>query len=79
MTSFELDRSQLLTVSELVKRWETSLYPVSAVTLARWRRDGRGPHYIKIGAAGRIYYSLSSVQDFEAANNIGSTLTTTNA
>lgn len=79
MTSFELDRSQLLSVNELVKRWENSLYPVSAVTLARWRRDGRGPEYIKIGAAGRIYYSLGSVQEFEVQNNIGTPLTSTNA
>lgn len=75
MTSSDIDRSQLLTVNELVARWKSSLYPVSPITLARWRRDDRGPRYIKIGAAGRIFYFLDSVQQYEADNNI---LLTTN-
>lgn len=70
MTSSDIDRSQLLTVNELVARWKASLYPVSPITLARWRRDKRGPHYIKIGAAGRIFYFLDAVQQYEADNNI---------
>lgn len=67
----ELDRSKLLTPSELVKRWELSLYPVSNVTLSRWRRDSKGPKFIKIGAAGRVFYLLDSVQEFELHHNIG--------
>ena len=67
----DLERSNLLTPSELVKRWEQSLYPVSNVTLSRWRRDSKGPSFIKIGAAGRVFYLLDSVKDFEIAHNIG--------
>jgi hypothetical protein len=70
----DLDRSNLLTPSELVKRWEQSLYPVSNVTLSRWRRDDRGPNFIKIGAAGRVFYLLDSVKEFETAHNIGVTI-----
>lgn len=66
-----LEREHLLTPSELVKRWEKSLYPVSNVTLSRWRRDNRGPDFIKIGAAGRVFYLLESVISFEQSNNIG--------
>lgn len=69
--SNQLDRSRLLTPGELVKRWEQSLYPVSNVTLSRWRRDDKGPKFIKIGAAGRVFYLLESVQEFESINNIG--------
>jgi hypothetical protein len=67
----DLDRSKLLTPCELVKRWEGSLYPVSNVTLSRWRRDSKGPNFIKIGAAGRVFYLLDSVLEFEQTNNIG--------
>jgi hypothetical protein len=70
MISSELDRSELLTVADLLKRWEGSLYPVSPVTLARWRRDRRGPEYVKIGASGRIFYLLDSVIEYETTNNI---------
>lgn len=66
-----LERERLLTPSELVKRWEKSLYPVSHVTLSRWRRDDKGPKFIKIGAAGRVFYLLESVTEFETTNNIG--------
>ena len=69
--SNQLDRSRLLTPGELVERWEQSLYPVSNVTLSRWRRDDKGPKFIKIGAAGRVFYLLESVQEFESTNNIG--------
>lgn len=72
--SNQLDRSKLLTPGELVKRWEQSLYPVSNVTLSRWRRDDKGPRFIKIGAAGRVFYLLESVQEFESTNNIGVTV-----
>lgn len=82
-TSSRLDRSQLLTSAELVKRWEASLYPVSPLTLARWRRRGYGPDFIKVGAAGRVFYLLPSVETFEAHNSIGNlsnipTLSSTN-
>jgi hypothetical protein len=41
------------------------------VTLSRWRRDAKGPKFIKIGAAGRVFYLLESVVEFEQSNNIG--------
>lgn len=72
--SNQLDRSKLLTPGELVKRWEQSLYPVSNVTLSRWRRDSKGPKFMKIGAAGRVFYLLESVVEFESHNNIGVTV-----
>lgn len=70
MNLSEINRSHLLTVDELTQRWLNSIYPVSPITLARWRRDKRGPDFIKIGAAGRIYYLLDSIQEFEQNNNI---------
>ena len=70
MTLSDLSREELLTVDELTQRWANSLYPVSPITLARWRRDKRGPDFLKIGAAGRIYYLLDSIQKFEQDNNI---------
>lgn len=70
MNLSEISRSQLLTVDELTQRWVNSLYPVSPITLARWRRDDRGPRFLKIGAAGRIYYLLDSILEFERDNNI---------
>ena len=72
--SNQLDRSKLLTPGELVKRWEQSLYPVSNVTLSRWRRDNKGPKFMKIGAAGLVFYLLESVVEFESNNNIGVTI-----
>ena len=71
VSTLDLDRTKLLTPCELVRRWEGSLYPVSNVTLSRWRRDEKGPKFIKIGAAGRIFYLLESVIEFEHQNNIG--------
>lgn len=70
MNLSEISRSQLLTVDELTQRWVNSVYPVSPITLARWRRDSRGPKFLKIGAAGRIYYLLDSILEFERDNNI---------
>lgn len=71
MTIFsKIDRSSLLTANELVQRWKDSLYPVSLLTLARWRKRAYGPKFVKIGAAGRIFYSLESVQQFETDQGI---------
>lgn len=74
MTIFsDMDRSSLLTAPELVKRWEDSLYPVSPLTLARWRRRNYGPKFVKVGAAGRIFYSLESIERFEEEQGINLT------
>ena len=43
---------------ELAKRWE-----MSHRTLQRWRMDGRGPVYLKLGK--RVNYPLNAVIAFE--------------
>lgn len=51
---------QKLTLSEadLASRWG-----MSPKTLQRWRMEGRGPHYLKMGK--RVNYSLNAVIAFE--------------
>ena len=44
---------------ELARRWS-----LSHRTLERWRWEGRGPQYLKIG--GRIVYRLSALAAYEA-------------
>ena len=44
---------------ELARRWS-----LSHRTLERWRWEGRGPRYLKIG--GRIVYRLSDIEAYEA-------------
>lgn len=43
---------------ELAKRWE-----MSHRTLQRWRMDGRGPVYLKLGK--RVSYPVSSILEYE--------------
>jgi predicted site-specific integrase-resolvase len=47
-----------LNSNEVSKRWG-----MSPQTLARWRCEGRGPQYMKIG--GKILYRLQDVEQFE--------------
>ncbi|MFZ4808095.1 MAG: helix-turn-helix transcriptional regulator [Hyphomicrobiaceae bacterium] len=42
----------------------------STITLARWRRDGTGPRFMKIGR--RIFYRRSDVEAWLAAQVVGS-------
>jgi predicted site-specific integrase-resolvase len=49
---------QLLSPQELAEKW-----PVSEVTLARWRCEGIGPAFVKLN--GRVAYRLEDVQAFE--------------
>jgi hypothetical protein len=51
---------QKLTLSEtdLASRWG-----MSPKTLQRWRMEGRGPHYLKMGK--RVNYSLNAVIAYE--------------
>lgn len=49
-----------LTQWDLARRWR-----MSHRTLERWRQRGIGVPYLKIG--GRVAYSLSDVEAFEAA------------
>ena len=44
---------------ELARRWS-----LSPRTLERWRWEGRGPWYLKIG--GRVVYRLSDIEAYEA-------------
>lgn len=45
---------------QLARRWH-----LSPRTLERWRWEGIGPHYLKIG--GRVVYSLTEVEEYENA------------
>jgi len=46
--------------SGLARRW-----CISPRTLERWRVEGRGPAYLKIG--GRVVYRLEDIEAYEAA------------
>jgi hypothetical protein len=46
---------------QLGQRWG-----VAPQTLARWRCEGRGPKFFKVG--GKILYRLADVEAFEAEN-----------
>jgi predicted site-specific integrase-resolvase len=50
---------------ELAARWN-----ISHRTLERWRYEGEGPNYIKLG--GRVIYRLVDVEAFEAEQLRGS-------
>lgn len=55
-----------LTVDDLVSRWRGQ---VKAATLATWRSRGFGPKYMKLG--GRVLYTLTAVEEYEARNTRG--------
>lgn len=38
---------------------------LSPRTLERWRWEGIGPHFVKIG--GRVVYNLADIEDYELA------------
>jgi hypothetical protein len=67
MHSSEFRPEEHLTPSQLVDRWRDSPFPVSLVTLARWRRVKRGPSFVKAGHNGtRVFYPLTEVQAYES-------------
>jgi hypothetical protein len=45
---------------ELARRWS-----LSHRTLERWRWEGNGPRYLKVG--GRVLYRLTDIESYEAA------------
>jgi hypothetical protein len=47
---------------ELSRRWS-----LSHRTLERWRWEGRGPRYLKMG--GRVVYRLEDVEAYEVAQS----------
>lgn len=51
--------TQHLNQTELARRWK-----ISPRTLERWRWQGEGPLFIKIG--GRVVYRLEDVKSYEA-------------
>lgn len=66
MTSSEFVLEEHLTPSQLVERWRDTPFPVSLVTLARWRRANTGPEFIKAGHRNtRVFYPISKVEAWE--------------
>lgn len=56
-----VSREQSIHLSEklLARRWG-----LSHRTLERWRHDGQGPAYLKLG--GRVIYRLCDIETYEA-------------
>ena len=52
--------TEFLTPRDLAQRWKTS-----EKTLERWRMEGTGPVYLKMG--GRVLYSVAQVTAHESA------------
>lgn len=58
---------QHLSPAQLVERWADSPFPISLVTLARWRRSGHGPAFIKAGHRdSRVFYPVSAIEQYES-------------
>ena len=51
--------SQTLNPSQLAQRWE-----ISEKTLERWRKEGTGPVFIKLGAL--VRYRVIDIEAFES-------------
>ena len=65
MTSSDHMLNDYYTPTQLVEKWRGTVYSVSALTLTRWRRLGKGPDFIRVGEAGHVYYPKTSVAAFE--------------
>lgn len=50
-----------INVFQLANRWS-----MNPKTLERWRWQGCGPKFLKIG--GKVIYRLQDIEDYEAAN-----------
>jgi hypothetical protein len=57
---------QHLNQAQLARRWQ-----MSQRSLERWRWEGKGPPFIKIG--GRVVYRLEDIETFEAQQRRAST------
>jgi len=55
-----MENARYLNVKLLARRWG-----ISPRTLDRWRREGRGPMFVKMG--GRVSYRLDDIEAFEAS------------
>lgn len=79
MTSSDFVLEDYLTPSQLVERWKDTPFPVSLVTLARWRRANTGPAFIKAGHKNaRVYYFIKAVEVYEHGLVPDTTTITTN-
>jgi len=58
LSNDERDADRPVTESDLAQRWHKSVR-----TLKRWRAEGYGPAYLRIG--GTVLYRLSDVTAFE--------------
>ena len=58
--SSQADPSHFIGQRELARRWGLSIG-----TLTRWRAQGRGPSWVRIGK--QIRYRMQDVQDYELA------------
>ena len=56
----DAEPERLLTPQEVAERWA-----LSEDTLRRWRSEGCGPNYVRLG--GRIRYRLAEVMRYEAS------------
>ena len=56
---------QYLTTEELAKRWA-----VAPNTLRRWRVDGTGPGFVKLGTGIRsaVRYRIDDIEEYEKDN-----------
>ena len=52
--------------NRLAERWS-----ISPRTLQRWRQDGKGPPFLKLG--GRVMYRVSDIETWENSHLHGST------
>lgn len=53
-----------LSENQLAERWS-----ISARTLQRWRPQGLGPAYLKLG--GRVVYPIADVEEYERRQRRG--------
>jgi hypothetical protein len=62
-TSSEHLSDAYLTPDQLVERWHGTIFSVVPLTLTRWRKQGKGPSFIKVGP--HIYYRRAAVTTYE--------------
>jgi predicted site-specific integrase-resolvase len=53
-------------INQLNQRQLADRWSVSERTLERWRWQGCGPRYVKVG--NRVLYRLEDIEDYENAN-----------
>jgi hypothetical protein len=63
-SSIRLESRIFMTEAELAARWRHSLR-----SLQRWRAEGNGPPYLRIGR--RIVFRITDVEAFEARREVG--------